>query len=180
MDVHLDACTAINTMRIGCWGAVLALPMNHYFISGNVLMEISEGAQARLVKRTLATGLLQRVEVVEMPELRLYGHLKMRLDDGEAATLAIAANRGGLVASDEKRRFLKEAERFLGKSRVVTTVDLAIQAISYGTISLERLKYKVGLRIKLAEGRGEALLAGHLSALLSQIEARVSREATRP
>ncbi len=171
MDVYIDACTTINAMRLGCWGSILVLPSKHYYIMEDVIEEITDRAQARLLRRTLALGLLTPAQVLDMDELVLYARLGERLGAGEAATIALAANRGGLVASDEKGRFLREANRILGPGRVLTTVDLAVEATRLGTTSLSALRAKVALRVKLAQRLGNHLQAKHLATLLLEIEA---------
>ena len=97
------------------------------------------GIRARLLRRTLARNVLRQVALVEVAELRIYAELKPRLGDGEAASLALAAVYGGCIASDEKGRFRREAERLLGPGRIIRTVDLVTEALEAGTLTLALL-----------------------------------------
>lgn len=56
---------------------------------------------------------------------------------GEAACIAIAAQKGWFIASDEKKRFLREAIARVGAGHVLTTVDLFVLAITAGLLSVE-------------------------------------------
>lgn len=58
MDIYLDANAIINCMKLGCWGPVLALPSNRYLVAENVVQEVRYPAEARLLRRTWATGRL--------------------------------------------------------------------------------------------------------------------------
>lgn len=176
MNEYLDACAIINLMKLGCWGPVLVVPVNGYHVTENVVREIREAPQARLLSRTLATGRIKLVSLAEIAELKLYGELKVRLGDGEAATLAAAAFRGGSVASDEKGRFLREAERVLGEGRVLRTPELVAAAVRYGTVTLDRLRFKVGQRMAIARQRRQSLEAEHLAFLLRDVEDRLAGE----
>lgn len=44
---------------------------------------------------------------------------------------------GWYIASDEKKRFLREAEARVGAGRVITTVDVFVLAIKAGLLTIE-------------------------------------------
>lgn len=67
----------------------------------------------------------------------MFAELTASIGRGEAACIAIAAAEGWLIASDEKRRFLREAETRVGAGRVITTVDVFVLAIKAGLLSVE-------------------------------------------
>ena len=56
---------------------------------------------------------------------------------GEAACLALAVTENWIVASDEKRRFRREALARLGEGRILTTPGLMVLAIRAGIITIE-------------------------------------------
>ncbi len=174
MDLYFDANAVINCMRLGCWAAVLRLSAYRHLIAENVVMEVQYPAQARLLRRTLARSMLHQVEIVDAAELRIYAQLKARLGDGEAASLALAAVHGGCVASDEKGRFQREAERLLGPGRVIRTTDLTVQALEAGTTTLTDLRLRILRRIRAARCAGEENQAAHLSRLSEEIEMRLA------
>jgi hypothetical protein len=51
--------------------------------------------------------------------------------------LALAARSSALVASDEKRQFLREAQRRLGPGRILNTPGLFLLAIRRGALTVE-------------------------------------------
>lgn len=173
MDLYFDANAVINCMRLGCWGAVLRLPAYRPLIAENVVIEVRYPAQARLLRRSLARSALHQVQIVDAAELRIYAQLKARLGDGEAASLALAAVHGGCVASDEKGRFQREADRLLGPGRVICTTDLAVQALEAGTTTLTHLRLRILRRIGAARCAGKESEVAHLSRLSAEIEMRL-------
>src|SRR5215470_3847723 len=66
-----------------------------------------------------------------------YAELRRIMGQGEAACLAMAAARGWMVASDERRWFRREAVAHLGEGRLVTTAGLLVLAIRAGFLSME-------------------------------------------
>jgi hypothetical protein len=62
--------------------------------------------------------------------------VSLTLAEREASTLALAASKGYLVASDERRAFLREARARLGTGRIVDTPGIIVLAIRAGTLSV--------------------------------------------
>jgi len=56
---------------------------------------------------------------------------------GESACLAIAQRRKWIIASDEKRRFRREAVKRLGEGKILTTPGILLMAIKVGILSVE-------------------------------------------
>jgi hypothetical protein len=54
---------------------------------------------------------------------------------GEAASLAVAVNRGWAIASDEKKAFRREASARPGSGRILTTPGLYVVAVRAGVLS---------------------------------------------
>src|SRR6185436_15539716 len=69
--------------------------------------------------------------------LTLFTQLVVHIGRGEAACLALAVAKGWMVASDEKRRFRREAEARLGKDNIVRTQDIFVLAIATGLLTIE-------------------------------------------
>lgn len=78
------------------------------------------------------------------------------------------------MASDEKGRFQREAERLLGPGRVIRTTDLAVQALEAGTTTLTDLRLRILRRIRAARCAGEENQAADLSRLSEEIEMRLA------
>jgi len=173
-DVFLDTNAVINAMQLGCWAAVLTASRCRFVVAENVVSEVEYPAQARLLQITLLIGRIGQLEVTGTAELKQYAYLKTRLGDGEAATLALAASRGGIVVSDERGRFLREANRVLGPGRVRRIAEIVAPAIRSGSVSLENVANKVRMRARLFRARGQPMKAEHLERLLSAVEGLVS------
>jgi hypothetical protein len=111
--VVLDACCLINLYATGRCPEILAnLP--YTFTAARAGLE-----EANYLVRELEDGTYERLEIDWNPliqgklvavleleteaEQKLFVDLSVRLDDGEAATLALAIQRGYAVATDEKK-----------------------------------------------------------------------------
>ena len=67
----------------------------------------------------------------------MFTELIAHIGRGEAACIAIAAKEGWYIASDEKKRFLREAEARVGVGHVITTVNVFVLAIKAGLLTVE-------------------------------------------
>jgi hypothetical protein len=59
------------------------------------------------------------------------------MGSGEAACLALAETKGWVIASDEKKRFRREAETRLGPDRLLTTPGIFVLAIRARQMTIE-------------------------------------------
>ena len=64
---------------------------------------------------------------------------------GEAACLSLAQCRGWLIASDEKRKFYREAIARLGTGRLLNTAGILLHAIKLGVITIEEADHAKSL-----------------------------------
>lgn len=74
--------------------------------------------------------------MIDLQEIEPFANLAMTRGRGEAASLALAATRGFLVASDERKVFLRQARQRLGEGRIVNTPGLFVLAIQRGTLTV--------------------------------------------
>ena len=102
-----------------------------------VLAEIVSERERTLVAAALNAGHLGETTFSDVAELALFVELRRSLGMGEAACLALAFHREGLVASDEKRAFRREAETRLGPGRILNTPGLLVLSIRRGFLSIE-------------------------------------------
>lgn len=85
----------------------------------------------------MAHGFVVREPSTDPAELALYAELRgLRIGRGEASCLAMAIHRGWIVASDERRRFLRIARERQGKHRLLNTPGLLLLAIRRKVISV--------------------------------------------
>lgn len=134
--VLVDACVLINlafTDRLGLLGS---LPPFEFLAPGETLGEVLRPDLRLRVNHALASGWLREARLEDPASLTVYAELRRGLGAGESACIALAAERDGLVASDEKRVFLREARRCLGEGRVLNTPGLFLLALRRGLLSV--------------------------------------------
>jgi predicted nucleic acid-binding protein len=130
--VVIDTSAAINLIATGCAADILrALPIRLLAVDA-VPAELEEGRRrgrpdADLMSHLVAARLIEIVTLGDMAAPRfeelVIGPAAATLDDGEAATIACAAEHGGIALIDERKANRICGERF-PKLRVGCTVDL--------------------------------------------------------
>jgi predicted nucleic acid-binding protein len=135
--VVTDANVLINLMHVSRLEICERLPNHEFVVPDHVREEITNPAQRSALTTALDRGNL-RVEVLDdINSIALFAELRMRVGRGEAACLAMAVERGWFVASDEKKRFRREAEARIGKDRILGTADLFVLAIRAQILSID-------------------------------------------
>jgi predicted nucleic acid-binding protein len=135
--VYTDACVLINLALAGRLELCGAFAEYEFQVPEEVLAEILGPRERRAVDEALGAGLLRLTSVTELDALAIFADLRQLLGLGESACLALAARSGALVASDEKRRFLREADTRLGPGRVLNTPGLFLLAIRRGALTVD-------------------------------------------
>jgi predicted nucleic acid-binding protein len=135
--VVTDTNILINLTHIGRLDLLGKLPPYSFVVPEEVVREVKDSAQSEAVQRTISSGHLQIVQLTEPSELRVYADLIQILGIGEAACLTLAQCRGWLIASDERRKFSREATSRLGTGRLLNTAGILIHAIQLSVITIE-------------------------------------------
>jgi predicted nucleic acid-binding protein len=135
--VVADANVLINLIHAGQLALLAALPGHEFVIPDDVVSEIIDPEQHRVLEATFAAGHLRRETLTDPQEMARYADLRAIMGKGEAACLALAESRGWLIASDEKRLLRREVERRLGPGRLITTPGLFVLGIRAGVLSIE-------------------------------------------
>lgn len=99
--------------------------------------EIRDATQARTLEAAVSGGQVRVERITDPEDLFCYVGLRTVLGSGEAACLTLAERHGWFVASDEKRRFRREATERLGADRVISTPGLLVLAIRAGLLSVD-------------------------------------------
>jgi len=102
-----------------------------------IALEVTYPREAEALAAALEAGWVRRVESIDTLEIELYAQLSSVMGKGEAACLAMAANRGWMVACDEGGRFRREAEVRIGRDKIVNTPGLIVLAIRRGVLTVE-------------------------------------------
>lgn len=132
----VDANVLLNLAFVNRLDLLGALPELDFCSPVEVLTEIVSAREKMLVEDSRRRGDLGDIAFSEVAELALFAELRRSLGMGEAACLALAVYRGGLVASDEKRAFRREAETRLGPGRILNTPGLLLLAIRRGLLTI--------------------------------------------
>lgn len=135
--VVTDANVLINLMHVSRLGLLAKIPNHEFVVPEHVREEITMPEQRAALDAAVSDGSL-KVEVThDLGTITMFTELVAHLGRGEAACIAIAAKEGWYLASDEKKRFLREAEARLGVGYVITTVDVFVLAIRAGLLTVE-------------------------------------------
>jgi predicted nucleic acid-binding protein len=102
-----------------------------------VIAEVSNPTQSAHLRRAIANGELAEVTLTDISELGLYAELLKIFGSGEAACLALAEIRGWHLASDERKLFLREATKRIGRARIINTAGIFVKAIRLGLLTVD-------------------------------------------
>jgi len=100
------------------------LPAHHLVLVDQVRAEVEPPSLRAKLDLAVTQGQLLPAAISSLAALAHFARLARRLGRGEAACLALAAARGWHVLSADRRRFRREVERELGRSRLVSWADL--------------------------------------------------------
>ena len=132
--VIADASVMINLNATGCAAAILDALIFRVAVTDVVATELDEDRRsgrndAALLNELTTTG---RVAILPLDDAAAHifgglvaGTAAETLDDGEAASIAVAATRGAIVAIDERKARRICVRRFPGL-RLLSTVDLLL------------------------------------------------------
>jgi predicted nucleic acid-binding protein len=135
--VVTDTCILINFAILDRLDLLGALPGFDFLLPDGVLQEMCRPPHQQRLQWALEQGHLRTIEFVDVETLAVFAELRLSMGKGEAACLAVATTRGWLVASDEKRAFLREATHRLGPGKILNTPGLLLLAIRAGLITVE-------------------------------------------
>lgn len=134
--VVADANVLINLVNISRLDLCAQLAGFEFVIPDHVRAEILVANQRLQIDQAIAGGVLRLESITDLAALTDFTDLIAFLGRGEAACLALAAQNGWWIASDEKRRFRRAVEARLGKERILGTADLLVLAIQAGRMTI--------------------------------------------
>lgn len=135
--VITDTSVRINLSHTGHLLLLGRTAGSNFFIPDEVLAEVTRPDQREFVDAALAASAFTLASIQSTEELAGYAELLQILGSGEAACLALAACRGRIVASDEKRVFLREARFRLGEGRVLNSAGLYLMWIQKKLLTVD-------------------------------------------
>lgn len=136
--VVTDANVLINLMHVARLDLCASLPGYEFVVPDHVREEIQDSHQRSVLDDALGRGRLRLEAITDLGSIALFAELTVYLGRGEAACLTLAVERGWVVASDEKRRFRREAENRIGKERIIGIKELYLLAIGAGMLNIDQ------------------------------------------
>jgi predicted nucleic acid-binding protein len=135
--VVTDSNVLINLMHVSRVSLLAQIPQHEFVVPDHVREEITNPDQRVLLDTAVVDGWLKLASITDLEAIALFTELVAHIGRGEAACIAIAAKQGWIIASDEKRRFRREAEARIGSARILGTVEVFVLAIKAGLLTVE-------------------------------------------
>lgn len=135
--VVTDANVLINLMHVSRLGLLAEIPNHEFVVPEHVREEITNPQQRATLDDAISGGWLKVEVITDLGAITVFTELIAHIGRGEAACIAIAAKESWYIASDEKKRFRREAEARVGVGRIITTVDVFILAIKAGLLTAD-------------------------------------------
>jgi predicted nucleic acid-binding protein len=136
--VVTDSNVLINLMHVSRLGLLGSIPGHEFVVPDHVREEIVNPNQRALLDNAVNDGWLKLEPITDLDAIATFAELIAHIGRGEAACIAIASKHGWHIASDEKRRFRREAEARVGSDRILGTLDVFVLAIEAGLLTVEQ------------------------------------------
>jgi predicted nucleic acid-binding protein len=135
--VFVDASVLINFLHLDRLDLLGSFKEYRFAVPEEVEEEILWPELTARLKAARESGHITVEPTTDLKEISRIGDLRQVMGRGEAACLAMAEHRQGLIASDERGRFLREAQEGLGLHRVLDTPGLMLLAIRRGLLDVD-------------------------------------------
>ncbi|MEB2312416.1 MAG: hypothetical protein OZ921_08525 [Sorangiineae bacterium] len=135
--VVTDANVLINLMHVSRLGLLAKIPNHEFVVPEHVREEITIPEQRTTLDAAVSEGWLKIEIIDDLEAITVFAELIEHIGRGEAACIAVAAQKGWFIASDEKKRFHREAIARVGAGHILTTIDVFVLAIKAGLLSIE-------------------------------------------
>ena len=145
--VVTDASVLINFLRAGRLDLLRHHEGYRIVVTEHVRTEVRYPDQAAELAKAITAGDIEEIQVTDPAELGTFAQLNAVLGQGESASIAVAANRGWVIALDEVGRAKREVYERVGSGRLINTPGLILSCVRNGAITVaeadgikERLK----------------------------------------
>lgn len=127
--VVCDACVLINLLIAGQDSLLRNLKGYSFVAVTAVILEVKKEKQAKELQSWLERGLITEVPLMKDKERELMPVFSQDLDDGEAASLALACGRDWWWATDERGIAQQLSAQHLGPGRILSTARIILEGI---------------------------------------------------
>jgi predicted nucleic acid-binding protein len=134
--VVADASVLINFLRAGRLDLLRHHGDYRIVVTEHVRRGVSYPDQAAELTEAITAGDIDEIQVTDHVELKIFAELCTVLGRGEAACIAVAANRGWVVVMDELGRARREVHERAGRDRLVNTPGLILSCVRNGAITV--------------------------------------------
>ena len=134
--VVADASVLINFLRAGRLDLLRHHGGYKLVVTEHVRREVAYPDQAAELTMALSAGNIDEIQLTDPIELGIFAELNAVLDRGESASIAVAANRGWMIAMDEIGRAQREVYARVGRNRLINTPGLILSCIRNGAITV--------------------------------------------
>lgn len=131
--IGFDASVLINFCEVGRLDLLIATCAPPRYVLADVLRELSPSCRTR-VHEICSRNAFSVAHLQSRAELERWARYTLRLDAGESATLAAAAEHGWSVAVDD-RAARRLVEQELGRERLTGTVGILVAAVEQGHLT---------------------------------------------
>ncbi len=134
--VVADASVLINFLRAGRLDLLRHQGDYRIVVTEHVRREVTYPDQEAELAEALAVGDIDEIQVTDPAELELFAELNAVLGRGESASIAVAANRGWVIAMDEVGRARREVHERVGRNRLINTPGLILSCVRNGAVTV--------------------------------------------
>ena len=136
MLVVADANVLINFLRAGRLDLLRHHEGYKIVVTEHVRREVTYPDQAAELAESITAGDIEEIQVTDPDELEIFAELNAVLGRGESASIAVAANRGWVIALDEVGRAKREVHERVGSGRLINTPGLILSCVRNGAITV--------------------------------------------
>jgi predicted nucleic acid-binding protein len=137
LDVCTDARVLINLAHVSRLDLLGYLQDMIFHAPEEVLNEVTDPGQMSKVKEAVENGVLHRLKIVAVEELKSVAEYVEQFGKGESACLAVAIHRHWAVATDETKDRRLSQEIASKGIKLINTPGILLKAIRRGTLSVQ-------------------------------------------
>lgn len=131
-----DTSVLINFLRAGRLDLLRHHEGYRIVVTEHVRREVTYPDQAAELAAALTAGDIDETQVTDPVELGIFAELNAVLGRGESASIAVATNRGWVIAMDEVGRARREVYERVGRNRLINTPGLILGCVRNGAITV--------------------------------------------
>ena len=135
--VVCDACVLINFLVVDRMDLLTRHLDYRFVVTEHAKAEVTDPVQHERLLTVIESRELEQADLTDPESLAVFAKLSAVLGGGEAAAIALAAERNWAIATDELGRTFREVESRLGEGRLLTTPGILLQAIRNGALPVE-------------------------------------------